>query len=396
MELRQSLFATRRRTVAVAAVAVVVLVVAAVAAGVFGVPAVTGVDNRFAAVNDSTTTVATNLTVENPNPVGVTLGGVTLNYTVHMNDVRLASGEKRGVSVPAGTSTQSLTTDVDNGRIPAWWVSHLRNGEHTSVRIDARVNSGLLGTVRTPPITRSVDTDLLGSFNSSERRPVNANAPVVSDPVAYVERTNATWGQVTDAETPIQATFAVRNPKSYPIVVTRLGYTATMNDVRMANGSTERGYTIPPGETREIRARIALDNDKLDEWWVTHLENDQTTDLRIDFAARIDLRATTVEVPLRGVTYERTIRTDIFGNANRTADAGGSGGETTTRRRRGGTSTTTTDSLLGGDSSTTTTTADETTTEQSTTATTTTDATTTTADQTTTTTTTTSGGGLLG
>jgi hypothetical protein len=105
-----------------------------------------------------------------------------------------------------------------------------------------------------------------------------------------------------------------------------------MNDVQVGEGATERGYVVEPKSMETLRLRTLIANDKLDEWWVTHLRNGQVTRLRIDFHARIELASgTTVRVPLDALTYEETIETDIFGGGN--ASDGGAdspGGETAT------------------------------------------------------------------
>jgi hypothetical protein len=128
--------------------------------------------------------------------------------------------------------------------------------------------------------------------------------------------------------------FVVHNPTAYPIPFSELGYRATMNGVEMGTGATEGYGTIPPGETRTIRATTTLENANLDEWWVTHLENDQVTALRIDFSARFDLPTGTVAVPLDPLTYRETIETDVFGNdetATAAAAEDGGDGESGTR-----------------------------------------------------------------
>ncbi|MFD1684661.1 LEA type 2 family protein [Halobellus litoreus] len=311
----------RLRTVLVALVAVGVLG-GAFAAGLIGAPAVAGVENAFGPVDENTTVVETDITVSNPNPIGVSLGGVTVDYDVLLNDVSLANGSKEGVAVETGNSTLHVTTAADNDRIPPWWISHVRNDERTTVTVDTSVTSGTLGrTVDPPNVTRQIETDLLSQFNSTETRPINADQPLVSDPVLYVNETSAEWGEVTDSRTAMDLTFVVYNPKPYPIGVSELGYDVTMNDVAVGEGSTDSEYVVPPKSTESVEATVYIRNDRIDEWWVTHLERNQVTELRIDFDARLDLAETTVSVPLDPLTYTETIETDIFGT--KPTDPGG-------------------------------------------------------------------------
>ena len=317
----------RATSVLVVGTVVIAAVGTAYLLGAVGAPAVVAVENRFGEVTDETTVIETDLVVNNPNPVGVTLGGTTVDYTVRMNDVAMAGGRKEGLAVGRGNTTLPFTTRMRNDRIPAWWVTHVRNGETTTVVVDATVTASVLGN-RSVSLARerAVETDLLGAFASEETRPVNADRPPVSDPVLYVNRTTAAWGTVTDERTPIDTSFLVYNPKAVPYVVTEIGYTVRMNGITVGQGATDREYLLEGGTTENVSARTAIDNDRLDDWWVSHLRNDQVTELRIDFHARLELPGgATVRVPLDALTYERTVETDVFGNRGRGDDAGGAG-----------------------------------------------------------------------
>jgi LEA14-like dessication related protein len=306
----------RVATLLVAGIVLIAAVGAAYLLGVVGAPTVVAVENRFGEVTDETTEVETDLVVNNPNPVGVTLGGTTVDYTVRMNGVAMASGHGGGLSIDRGESTLPFTTRMRNERIPTWWVTHVRRGERTKVVVDATVTASVLGD-RSVSLAqeRRVETDLLGAFASEETRPVNADWPLVSDPVLYVNRTTAAWGNVTDARTPIDASFRVYNPKTVPYLITEIGYTVTMNGLTVGEGSTGREYFIEGRTTENLSARTTIDNDRLDDWWVSHLRNDQVTDLRIDFHAVLELPGgNEFRVPLDALTYERTVETDIFGN----------------------------------------------------------------------------------
>jgi len=326
--VRSWLTASRRRLVAVAAVCLLLLVGGAVAAGVLGAPSVTGVDNRFAGVNQTATVIESDLAVRNPNPLGVSLGGLTVDYRVTMNEIPMANGTKSGVSVARGNDTLPFTTFLDNERIPAWWVSHVNDGERTTLRVSADVHSSLLGaSFGAPEVERGVETNVVGAFNSTERRPVNAGLPVVSDPVLYVEETSGEWGTVDANRTEVETDFVVSNPKSYPVVITEIGYEIRMNGIRMGQGATTREHVIPPGGERRVEATTAMLTPRFDEWWVSHLERSQQTALEIDFYLVVDPQtggAGSVRVPLDTLT--QTIETDIFDNK---AGDGSTDGEAT-------------------------------------------------------------------
>jgi LEA14-like dessication related protein len=119
----------------VAIVALVGLIILGFVLGFLGTPSVDGVENRFAGVNDTTTTVETNVTVNNPNPIDITFGGVDLDYDIAMNGVHMADGQRDDVSAGPGTSTVQLQTLLQNEQIPEWWYTHVDRGERTNVTI---------------------------------------------------------------------------------------------------------------------------------------------------------------------------------------------------------------------------------------------------------------------
>ncbi len=358
----------------IAVVALVVLLVVLYLLGIIGVPSVTGVENRFGPVNSTDTVVETDLGVHNQNPIGITLGDTTINYTVFMNEVTMAQGRKNGLSIGSGESTLEFTTYLKNQRIPDWWYTHVRSGEVTEVLIDADLSVGLLfGSTFDFEANETVRTDILGGFNTSETRSIDAGSPLVSDPVLYLNRTAGWYGDnLTRERTPIETAFRVYNPKPWPYTVTEIGYEIRMNDVAVGAGSTERPYTIAPKDDQTLRATTVIRNDRLDDWWVSHLQRNQVTDLTVDFYVVVQPELPGQEVePVRldvdQFDYSTVIETDIFGNKADTssggaAGTGSDGGDgsraTTTADGATPTATTTTDDgglLDGGDGDRTTT-----------------------------------------
>ncbi|WP_135854553.1 LEA type 2 family protein [Halorussus salinus] len=319
--VKSALLGSKVRVLGTLLLALGVVVGGGLSLGLLGAPSVGGVHNSFGDVTDEETEIRTELVVRNPNPIGINLGGVSVSYDVRMNDVAMANGSKEGVSVGTGNSTVAFSTRMDNDKIPTWWVSHVRNDEETDLRVDATVRSATLGrSVAAPPVEREISTDVVSQFNTTEPRPIDGDLPLVSDPVGYVNETSARWGEVTAAETPIDMRFTVYNAKSLPMAVTEIGYTITMNNVTVGNGSSETGHVIEGHSTETIETQTAIRNGKLDQWWVSHLENDQVTQLRIDFYAELELGGETFRVPLDELTYRKTIETDLFGS--KTEEAG--------------------------------------------------------------------------
>jgi LEA14-like dessication related protein len=293
--------------------------------GFIGVPQVESIDNQFGDVNNSTSEIQTTITVNNPNPVGISLGGTTIDYTVDMNNVSMATGQKKGIAIGSGNSTVDLVTYLDNTKIPAWWYTHIQSGEQSDLLVDATVSHNTLGS-HNFETSKSIETNILGAFNSTETRPINTDSSLVSDPVLYLNETSGSYGsELTREQTPINLGFTVYNPKPYPYILTRVDYTIYMNNITVGEGSNERNTAIPPSATETINANTVIQNERLDDWWVSHLQNNQTTDLYIDMqvVVQADTPAGTtpaITIDSDKLDYRDTIETDVFGNKGNTGD----------------------------------------------------------------------------
>jgi LEA14-like dessication related protein len=308
----------------VALVALAALVAVGFLLGVFGIPELTSIDNEFGDVNESTTEIRTNVSVDNPNPIGLSLGGLRIDYTIGMNDVAMANGTKQGLSIGTGNSTLGFRTYLDNGKIPNWWYRHVDRGERTSVVVDADVSHSAFGSTSFQQ-TETIETDILSAIDSTETREINADRPLVDDPILYLNETTGSFGDdVTPQRTPIGLDFTVYNPKVYPYAITEIGYTIEMNNVTVGNGSSGGDQVLAPRETSTIEANTAIRNQRLDRWWVTHLQNDEVTDLYIDFYVVVDPElpgAEPVRIDTEAFDYRTTIETDMLGSS----DSGGNG-----------------------------------------------------------------------
>lgn len=355
MNVRGLLFGSTIRLALTLLLGLGVVVGGGFAAGVFGVPGVVAVDNAFGPVNETTTTIESELVIHNPNPVGVSFDDAQVEYKIRMNDIPMAHGGRKGLAVGQGNTTLPLETYLRNEQIPKWWASHIQNGERSTMTIDATVHSGTLNRSRTfTHQPEPIETNIESQFDTNETRPINASLPLVSDPVLYLNSTSGEWGDVTETETPIEMTFTLYNPKNTPVTMTRLGYNITMNGVDVGDGSTSKSVTIPAHSEKQVAATTFIDNTKLDKWWVTHMQRNQVTDMSIDFYARIDVAGESIRIPLRNVTY--TIETDMFGNKAANGGSTNTEGNTTTTTDDGSNSTNSTATTTTTTTATTTTT----------------------------------------
>ncbi|HKL29993.1 MAG TPA: LEA type 2 family protein [Natrialbaceae archaeon] len=299
----------------VALVAVLVIGSVLVAAGVIdvGAPRVTSMNTSWGQVTDDATEIETRVSVENPNPVGVP-GVLDVRYRASMNDVVLAEGHKSGVGFGSGRSTLAIDATMQNDRIPAWWVTHVNGGERSELAIAGTV-SGPFGVSRTLNDTRTIETDLLSGFVSSDRRTISMNGR----DLLVLSNQSARWGEATAERTPIQFSAGVENRHEYPVTLDGVRYVVTMNEVTVGEGVTSEGFRVAPNETKRIAFAVALSTPRMADWWASHVRNDGRTNLSVSMYGVVDRDGERKRVPVSlfdtGVRFE----TDLLGTGTTTA-----------------------------------------------------------------------------
>ncbi|AZH25966.1 LEA type 2 family protein [Haloplanus aerogenes] len=286
-------------------------------------PSITSVDSRFSDVTGTETAVKSDVRVRVP--AAAREGDVVVDYAVAMNDVQMASTERR-VAINRGTTTALLTTRFSHDRIVLWWVNHIRNEQRTerTVTVSLRTSGNTPDRVEK---RRTIETAMLSEFNSTATRPVGSNV-TGGRSFLYVKETTARWASIDSSNSRIEVRLVAYNPNAYPVPIYGFGYRATMNGIEMGKSVSETRGVIPPRSNRTVRLTVTLDHDRLDEWWRTHLERGETTEFRIDFSTRAESQSGVVQLPLDSLTYTHRIETELF--ANRT----GTGVQTATTSSR--------------------------------------------------------------
>ena len=240
-----------------------VLIGVAFAIGIFKAPELVDVTNKWGDVSQESTQIVTSITLDNPNPIGISLGGVGLEVDIDLNGVDFGKGVVDSIDLPKGLFTTELITTIDNSVIPQWWSTHVSAGETTTVRIVPKGAVSLFGkrlVIGAPSITRTINTDLLSTINSVEPQELSLG------PISITIKSQLFgWAGASDDQTTIKGVLIIHNPNVIPIPVTKLGFTLTMNGVEVPEGATD-GLTIlsPRGDTT-ISLQALIESGKLVE-----------------------------------------------------------------------------------------------------------------------------------
>jgi LEA14-like dessication related protein len=268
-----------------------------------------------------TTPMSFSATVENKHDYDLTLDGV--GYEIRMNDVTVGEGRTSdGLTVrPGETGTLEIDAAIDTPKMAQWWATHVENNESTRMSI---AMYGLVerdGELKRVPF-ELVEQDLQFTTNLLEGggtsvQPVQDESAGPSYEQPSVTDSTREWGDVTDEYTQIQSTVTVDNPNNGSIndfVVVRSGQRVTINDVVVADGTSDLG-TMDQG-TNRLQATTRMDNTKVPEWWARHVNNGEQSSFVAQPQTVADLGFTKFGVGISGT--QSTMETDMLAGLDST------------------------------------------------------------------------------
>lgn len=230
-----------------------------------------------------------------------------INYAVSMNGYQMVSGGTDETTIESGQSTVEVSSQISRENIPNWWISHIENGEQSTMEIQAsgEFSKGPFSTNPSTSSTRTFQTEMMESFRSSL---TNLEGSMPLDNIE-IEDTSAEWGEVTETRTEIAMTITVQNNMDYPVPITDISGTSTMGDTRLLNwGSTQERYLIRPQQSREITISAYINNRKVDDWFASHVSNGETT----DYTNRVYLSINEIGAESPLVECTGTLKTKMF------------------------------------------------------------------------------------
>jgi LEA14-like dessication related protein len=340
----------RRKVLAVVIIIAVIggVIAAAFFLGLLGAPTA-GVQDHgdWGSVSDDRTEVITSVWVQNPNPLGVKIGdSVEVSYQLSLNEVNVANGEKSGIEIEPGNNTVRISTFIQNDALSPWWVAFVQNNETIPLRVNGsvHVSAGTLSTtVDFPSFQRTLLPDSTPVITSlSEGAAVaegtyteSLDLPGRQVAAGYeVQRGWATWGEINQDTSTVLFHFRVHNPGDVgvPAVPDGLGASIDMNNITMFRAQSDEfslrnidgDSIIRPGQTQEVVLEVQMDNSKIDDWFKSHVQNGEQTQIRtrlqLVFTVEQGGQALTFRIPEdSGPAYTCQLQTDILVDDQETA-----------------------------------------------------------------------------
>ncbi len=279
-------------------------------AATFDPPRVVSVESEFGTVRERTADVDTTMVVENPNGRAIP-GRHAVEYSVTLDGITVADGRKRGIRIGPERTVVQTTARFDNTAIPEWWATHVNSGEESTMRTRSRVDpAGLPFGVSLPVEETRITTDFLESLGKSE-----SSAVLLGDrEIITVGDQRAEWGEADEDRSPLRVTTQVENVHERPVRIDGTDYEIRMNEVVVGSGETDDPVELAPGESAAFTVEAAIETPRTQQWWVSHLRNDETTDLTVAvYAVAVDDEGTRRRLPLAILDQQSTFETDLLG-----------------------------------------------------------------------------------
>jgi len=270
------------------------------------VPEVKSITHSWGAVTHDTTEIVTEVVVYNPNPFSIPIKRIV--FDLYMNGIKIASGSSEGVSLAGRQNTTvTLKSFLDNGKIPEWFASHVAQGEVTNVVLNGSIVFDLKVAEFAYPFeqTFTLKTDLLAGLNIDQPQDIKVGPVTLT-----LKELRSSWGAVTPEKIEIVHRAVIHNPQLVSIPITRIDYEIYMNDVKVGEGTTYNPIVLRGGGDTTVLFTTTIDNTMLDEWWVTHIKNNEKTKLRVKIYATIEIAG--VEYSFKLCEVEQDITTNIL------------------------------------------------------------------------------------
>lgn len=272
-----------------------------------GQPQIKGTTNQWGEVTSSTTEVITKVGVYNPNPVPLPLKNVLT--TINMNDIKMGEGSAVKSEIEANSnSTIVISTDIKNDRISEWWVSHIKNNEESSMSMKGDLVFDLKVTEFEYPIekTKQVKTDILSGLSVSSQK-IDPSGPGS----ITIESAESQWGEVNQNYTQIVTTVKIQNDYPVEISIDEVNYLVEINGIKLADDTSDVTRVIEANSEAELSLTTKMSNDKLEEWWVTHIENNEQSMINTTAEAVVEAEDQQFEFNL--LEQESQFNTNLLG-----------------------------------------------------------------------------------
>lgn len=296
-------------------------------------------------VSDSETNIESSVQIENPNVFPIPVGIVDISYESSVDGIKIVDGNAGTSKISSNSSTEViLNSTIDNKKIPEIWVSYLKSDESakvnadTDIALDSFVTPELYSTSvqrnispDTPPVQSALSesaSELEGNYTKeigfSEVNIPGSNLQIDNTIVVgyHVKESNMSIHNVSNNTTQLHLDMVVENPSEttpVPSEPDNLEVSIKSNDIELVRAESVKSRSfqnrslIQAQDEKKIKYRLNIDNNKIDDAFVSHIKNEEKTEIDIGFSIIFNVDGNEIRVPSEsGSQYNCSIQTNIF------------------------------------------------------------------------------------
>jgi len=232
---------------------------------------VESISNSWGRVSLDTTTINTEIMVNNPN---LYLISPKVHCDIYLNDIKMVSelGKDLEMGKCASGSFIRFTSKINNENIPKWWTSHINNGEKTKVKIEGKLTISFNKVNTVFPFLKEshFETDMLKALRGRDLGSIDIGVVKLG-----IDSLRSQWGKVTLNETEIKHKLTIHNFGWLPVLnpLTDVEYELILNGIEMAKGKTGLHLGFLPGQKRSVTFSSKINNKNIIKWWISHIKN---------------------------------------------------------------------------------------------------------------------------
>jgi len=302
----------KRRIIGIIFLLFIGIIIIGFITGILTIPSIKNINNRWGDISENTTEIISSITIENNNPFKIIIPRVEVDYTLKMNNIEMAHGKIENIDLQKGDTTIEVTSYLNNSKIPEWWVSHIKNNETTIVDIEPMVVIDAEFAephIDTPSKTIPVNTNLLHAGNMFDEKTIEIGPINITLKPVSVE-----WGNVNNKTTEIILNVVMYNPMPLNIPMPQIQYNISMNNITIGNGSITDNLILKANKDSIINLVTKIDNNLLDDWFVSHLQNNEKSTLKITISSVLEYEGISYKID-DFLIYIHDFDTDILGSA---------------------------------------------------------------------------------
>jgi LEA14-like dessication related protein len=128
-----------------------------------------------------------------------------------------------------------------------------------------------------------------------------------------IQSVSAKWGNITNETTQLIFNVSIFNPIALTIQMPQIMFNIKMNNITLGAGNLNNTFFLTGNEYTNVEMITTIDNSMLDDWFVSHIKNNESSFLKITISSVIKYEEVSFVID-DFLIYTHQFKTDILGS----------------------------------------------------------------------------------